>query len=61
METIYVFVGGPRDGQTMTSEGELISLVRSGQDAYALDSPPHEVKRDPGFAYALRYVEDALA
>ncbi len=60
METIYTFVGGSRDGLTMRSEGELITLVRSGLDVYALDDTPQELKADGGFAYVLRHVEDPL-
>lgn len=55
-----MFVGGARDGQRMRSEGELITLVRSGLEAYALDDPPDEVKTATGFAYILRLVEDPL-
>jgi hypothetical protein len=60
METIYVFAGGSRDGLTMRSEGELITLVRSGLEAYALDDPPDEVMAGTGFTYVLRLVEDPL-
>ena len=60
METIYVFVGGTRDGQHLRSEGEVLTLVRSHLEAYALGDPPVEVKTPTGFAYVLRYVEETL-
>jgi hypothetical protein len=55
METRYVFVGGSRDGEVVTHEGELQTTQVEGYETYALDDPPIEVAIEGGFAYALRY------
>ena len=55
MTTRYVFVGGSRDGEFLTVEGELISNVDSGIEDYQLDDPPVELSVEGGFAYVLRY------
>jgi hypothetical protein len=55
METRYVFVGGSRDGQFLTDEGELLTNVDCGIEDYQLDDPPMELTIDGRFAYVLRY------
>ena len=55
MTTRYVFVGGSRDGDLVTDEGELLINVDSGIEDYQLDDPPLELSVEGGFAYVLRY------
>jgi hypothetical protein len=55
MITRYVFVGGSRNGEIITDEGELLTNVDSGIEDYQLDDPPMELSVDGGYAYILRY------
>ena len=55
MTTRYVFVGGTRDVEFLSAEGELLTHVDSGIEDYQLHGPPMELGIEGGFAYVLRY------
>jgi len=55
MTTRYVLVGGSRDGDLITDDGERLTNIDSGIEDYQLDDPPMELSVDGGFAYVLRY------
>ncbi len=55
MKTRYVLVGGSRDAEILTEDGELFTNVDLGIEDYQLDDPPRELSIEGGFAYVLRY------
>lgn len=57
MTHVYVFLGGPRDGDTVTSEEHPISSWTTLDGRYVVDDPPQRTRTDDGPAVILRYVE----
>jgi len=57
MTTLYVFVGGPRDGETIRSDTEPISSWSVLQGRYVVDKPPQSVTTATGTAVVLRFVD----
>ena len=57
MTHVYVFLGGPRDGDTVTSEEHPISSWTTLDGRYVVDEPPQRTTVEEGPAIILRYVE----
>jgi hypothetical protein len=57
MTHVYVFLGGPRDGDTVTTEEHPISSWATRDGRYLVDDPPQRTGTDKGPAVILRYVE----
>ena len=55
MTTLYVFVGGPRDGETVTSDAEPISSWTTLHGRYVTDHPPQQTMTADGPAVVLRF------
>jgi len=56
MTTLYVFVGGPRDGETIRSDTEPISSWSMLQGRYHVDKPPQMTTMGTDVAVVLRFV-----
>ena len=48
MTTRYIFVGGSRNAEILTDEGELLTNVDSGIEDDQLDAPPIELSVEGG-------------
>ena len=60
MAFLYVFLGGSRDGETMTSAEHAISTFTTREGRYFVDDPPKQVVTPAGPALVLRYVHGRL-
>jgi hypothetical protein len=56
MTTLYVFLGGPRDGDTLTGTVEPISSWALLHGRYVTDQPPQVSMTTEGPAVILRFV-----
>jgi hypothetical protein len=56
MTTLYVLLGGPRDGDTITGDVEPISSWAPMHGRYVTDQPPEETMTESGPAVILRFV-----
>jgi len=52
---LYVFLGGPRDGETVQSAREPISSWSTMQGRYVVDKPPQTMQTPAGAALILRF------
>ena len=59
MATLYVLLGGPRDGDTITGDVEPISSWATLSGRYVTDQPPEETLTGNGPAIILRFVPQA--
>jgi hypothetical protein len=59
MTTMYVLLGGPRDGDTITGEAEPISSWATMYGRYETDQPPQERTTENGTAVILRFIPQA--
>jgi hypothetical protein len=57
MTLVYVFLGGPRDGDTVTSDEHPITSWTTLDGRYAVDDPPQRTATEAGPAVILRYEE----
>jgi hypothetical protein len=53
--TLYVFVGGPRDGETISQDAEPISSWTTLHGRYASDHPQQRTMTADGLAVILRF------
>jgi len=56
MTTLYILLGGPRDGETITGEAEPISSWATMYGRYVTDQPPEVTMTDDGTAVILRFI-----
>jgi len=54
--TLYVLLGGPRDGDTITGDVEPISSWATMHGRYVTDQPPQLTMTDDGPAIILRFI-----